>query len=99
MIVIMTAKLERNAKMADGIWRTVSTISLAYTELTPIELRIHEGRQSKDCLWVETVLFLNELFKPPLVALGNVSLISKFMFNLSFFPENRNKALQQKSPK
>ena len=96
-MVTMTARLERNAKIADGMWRTISTISLAYTELTPIASRIHEGRQSEDCWWVETVPFLNELFKPSLVALGNVSLVSKFMLNL-LIPKNRNKALQQNPP-
>ena len=81
MMVTMTARLDRIAKMADGMWTTVSAISLMYTVLTPIASRIHEGRQSEDCAWVEIVPFLNESFKPPLVALENVSLISEFIMD------------------
>lgn len=79
MMVTMTARLDRNAKMANGMWTTVRVISLAYTDLTPIASRIHEGRQSEDCSWLEVMPFDNELLKLPLVSLGNVSLISKFM--------------------
>ena len=79
MMVTMTARLDRNAKMANGMWTTVKVISLAYTDLTPIALRIHEGRQSEDCSSLEVVPFVNELFELPLVSLRSVSLISKFM--------------------
>ena len=67
MMVTMTARLTRNAKMADGMWITVTAMSLAYTDLTPIPLRIHEGRHSEDCLRLEVVSFVNELFKLPLL--------------------------------
>ena len=77
-MVTMTARLDRNAKMADGMWRTVKAISLAYTVLTPIASIIHEGRQSEDSSLVLTVLFIIELFKPPLVSLRNVPLMSIF---------------------
>ena len=81
MMVTMTARLDRNAKMADGMWTTVSAISLAYTVFTPTASRIHEGRQFEDCSCLETVPFLNKSFKPPLVALENVSLISEFIMD------------------
>ena len=78
-MVTMTARLDRNAKMPDGMWTTISTISLAYTVVTPLASIIYEGRQSEE--WEETVLFINELFKPPLVPLENVSLISIFIMD------------------
>ena len=85
-MVTMTARLDRTAKMAKGMWTTVSVMSLAYTDFTPMASRIHGGRQSEDCSWLEIVLFRNELFKPPLVSLGNVSLKSQFM--LVLIPKN-----------
>lgn len=88
MMVTMTARLDRIANMANGMWTTVSATSLAYTDLTPMASRIHEGRQSEDCSWWEIVPFLNELFKSPLVSLGNVSLIGQFM--LVLIPNNKN---------
>ena len=80
-MVTMTARLDRNAKMADGMLTIVSTISLTYTVVTSIASIIYEGRQSEDCSRVETVLFINELFKLPLVSLGNVSLTSIFIMD------------------
>ena len=80
-MVTITARLDRNAKMAHGMLITISVISLAYTVLTRIASRIHEGRQSEDCSWVETVLFISELFNPPLISLGNVSSISIFIMD------------------
>lgn len=79
MMVTMIARLDRNAKMANGIWTTIRAMSLTYTDLTPVASRIHEGRQSEDCSQLKVVSFVNELFKPSFVLLGNVSLISPFM--------------------
>ena len=68
MMVTMTARLTRNAKMANGMLIKITAMSLAYTDLTPIALRIHDGRHSVDCSWLEVVPFVDELFNPPLVA-------------------------------
>ena len=80
MMVTMTARLDTNAKIAKGILTTIRAMSLAYTDLTHMASRIHEGRQSGDCSRLEAVLFVNGLFKLSLVLLTNVSLISMVMF-------------------
>lgn len=80
MMVTMTARLDRNAKMAKGMLTTIRAMSLAYTDLTPMASRIHEGKQSEDYSRSEAVLFVNELFKISLILLINVLLISMVMF-------------------
>ena len=72
MMVAMTARLARSAKMANGMWTTVTAMSLAYTDLMPMALRIHEGKHSADCSWLEIVPFVKELLR--LVAFSSASL-------------------------
>ena len=80
MMVTITARLTTNAKMENGMWTAVTAMSLAYTDLAPMALRIQEGRHSVDCSWLEIVPFVNELFKLPLVPFKSVKAMLAFSY-------------------
>lgn len=59
----MTARFTRNAKMANGMFTMVTTMSLAYTKLKLTALSVQEGRHEDAEKFFEFVAFVS-LFEP-----------------------------------